>query len=242
MAYVGGKAKGSNFIIDILNNPKYDNLSYLEPFVGYAHIMKKVRRKKRIYLGDNNENLIVLLKYIQKCDGKYPVISPAKYQKLRETKATSIEKSMAAFAYSYNGKEFAGYVNKKKEGDKIRIYPEERKKHYETLRALDTFRGATIKQCEYKSWEPLISKGGFVVYCDPPYINTQGYTTSSDFDHEKFWETMRRWSRLGNHVFVSEYIAPRDFATVGSSQKRLSLAGKGAAEIRTEKLFKWRGR
>ena len=35
MAYVGGKAKGAEHIIAMLNNRKYDNMAYIEPFVGY---------------------------------------------------------------------------------------------------------------------------------------------------------------------------------------------------------------
>ena len=232
MSYVGGKSKNSQFIIDILNNPFFDNKVYLEPFVGYGHITKRIQNKKKYYLGDNNEDLIILLKYIQKCKGKYPSITPKQYEILKKTKQASIEKSIAGFCYSYNGKQWGGYVNRHPEGDKIRNYPAERKRHYELLRKTPSFQQATIRVAPYDSWKPK----GYVIYCDPPYINTTGYTSSSDFNHTAFWNTIRRWS-IDNYVFVSEYTAPSDFKEIGSSVKYSSLSGKGAGDVRTERLF-----
>ncbi|MBP02217.1 MAG: hypothetical protein CMM25_05370 [Rhodospirillaceae bacterium] len=71
MAYVGGKTKGAKHIIDILNDPKYDNLPYVEPFVGYGHILRRVVNKKNttqviltnlylFYLKEFNKDLNIL--------------------------------------------------------------------------------------------------------------------------------------------------------------------------------------
>ena len=75
-----------------------------------------------------------------------------------------------------------------------------------------------------------------LIYCDPPYEKTTGYSTSVDFDHKLFWETMRKWSE-NNVVFVSEYNAPKDFVMISSCKKYSSLSGRGSVDVRTEKLF-----
>ena len=40
-----------------------------------------------------------------------------------------------------------------------------------------------------------------LIYCDPPYQHTTGYSTGG-FDHDKFWDTMRKWSK-NNYIFIS---------------------------------------
>ena len=55
MAYLGGKSTVYKHITNILNDKKYDNVTYLEPFFGYAHILKRVENKTAIYAGDSNE-------------------------------------------------------------------------------------------------------------------------------------------------------------------------------------------
>ena len=46
MSYVGGKARGSAHILHLLNSPLFDGYDYLEPFVGYAHILHRVKNKR----------------------------------------------------------------------------------------------------------------------------------------------------------------------------------------------------
>ena len=62
----------------------------------------------------------------------------------------------------------------------------------------------------YDSFKPK----KMTIYCDPPYrgnlFNTEHF---SQFDHDAFWETMRKWSK-NNLVFISEYEAPDDFMCV----------------------------
>jgi site-specific DNA-adenine methylase len=60
MAYVGGKSKGAEHIIDILNQRKYNGMHYMEPFVGYGHILRRVKNKKSYTASDSNELLISL--------------------------------------------------------------------------------------------------------------------------------------------------------------------------------------
>jgi len=228
MAYLGGKAKGYQHIIKILNNPCFDDFKYLEPFIGYGHILRRIENKKKYIAGDYNLLLITLLKYIQN-GGKYPTISETEYNNLKDdkTKKNLLRKAFAAFTYSYNGKEFAGYTNKI--GN--RNYPKERKTYYNNLRDNEVFMRTKIYHKSYDKFKPK----NYLIYCDPPYNNTTKYKTD-EFDHEKFWDVMRKWSK-DNYVFISEYKAPKDFILISSKKKRSSLSGKGAMQLRNEKLF-----
>ena len=230
MAYIGGKSKKYQHITDILNHECFDNFDYLEPFIGYGHILRRISNKKSYTVSDNNDLLIELLNFIQNTDKKYPHISEKEYNKLKNdnTEKNKIKKAFAAFCYSYNGKEFGGYTNIVGS----RNYPKERKKYYDSLKKNETFMNSNIYLKSYFKYKPKNK----LIYCDPPYEKTTGYSTSKDFDHELFWETMRKWSK-NNYVFISEYKAPKDFIELSSSKKYSTLSGKGSCNVRTEKLF-----
>ena len=73
-----------------------------------------------------------------------------------------------------------------------------------------------------------------LIYCDPPYKDTSGYSTGA-FNHDEFWDKMREWS-LTNYVFISEESAPPDFTAVWEKQKRRTLSMKNPTK-KVEKLF-----
>ncbi len=77
-----------------------------------------------------------------------------------------------------------------------------------------------------------------IIYCDIPYKNTTQYSTSKDFDHDKFWQWCRDMSIIGHKVFVSEYDAPNDFECIWSGNIK-SYMKAGRSENVTEKLFKF---
>ena len=82
-----------------------------------------------------------------------------------------------------------------------------------------------------------VYQDGDVVYCDPPYANTDKYTV--DFDHEAFWQ----WCRTRNFpVYISEYRAPEDFISVWSKEKRRLFNSSNLSANAIEHLFlhkKW---
>jgi hypothetical protein len=71
------------------------------------------------------------------------------------------------------------------------------------------------------------------VYADPPYQNSGGYNGTS-FDHEAFWQ----WVRSQPYpVFVSEYQAPEDFATLAEIPLISTLSSTSNSTRRIEKVF-----
>jgi len=228
MAYLGGKSKSAEHILDVLNNPAFDSYDYIEPFCGYCHILRRVENKKSYTISDNNNLLIVLLKHAQETTGKHPNITETEYKVLHKNPSKNLLRAAyAAFCYSYNGKFFGGYVNKYGS----REYPKERKRYYDQLHKNASFHKAIIKHVDYSSYKNVKGK---LIYCDPPYEGTTEY--HSAFNSSNFWETIRTLSK-DNYIFVSEYKAPSDFTCVSQKMKRNSIAGKGATRKRVEKLF-----
>ena len=233
MSYVGGKATRSGHILALLNHPDFDGMDYLEPFVGYGHILRRVERKRSYRAFDNNPLLVVLLNGVR-AGKRFPRIHKPTYEQLRyRTHDLSFRRAVAAFAYSYKGMEWGGYFNECPQRN--RWYAEEHERYYKMLRQNEVFMKARIRKSDYRDHDPR----GMLIYCDPPYKNTTGYSANTEkieFDHDEFWDTMRRWSRH-NIVFISEYRAPRDFACVARFHKYCQLAPCGKPIDRFERVF-----
>jgi DNA adenine methylase len=247
MAYVGGKSTAAQHIIAILNHETLDGRPYIEPFVGYAHVLRRVHNKSNYIAADQNALLIVLLKHLQSSQSAqsaqssqstHPHISRDEYYSLKENpRKDPLRAAYAAFCYSYNGKFFGGYVNKIHGRD----YPAERKRYYDRLAKNATFQQTRLLHVSYTHFSHV---KGAVIYCDPPYANTTQYRLVQGkgietFDSKAFWEWARRMS-LHNDVFVSEYTAPKDFVCVAASKKYSTLAGRRTRRVhhtRSERLF-----
>ena len=233
MSYVGGKARGAEHILAVLNHPAFDGYDYLEPMVGYGHILHRVRNKRSYAASDANPLVVSLLRGVQRGEA-LPPITRARYAQLKAAKDdASFERAIAAFQWSFNGKEFGGYVQHYTRPDgRVDDIPASRARHYATLRASPAFAHATLTQCDYRAHTHPTQT---LVYCDPPYQHTTGYATAP-FDHAAFWQTVREWSE-DNAVFVSEYAAPPDFVCVAERAKPSCLAGGHRQSPRTERLF-----
>lgn len=81
------------------------------------------------------------------------------------------------------------------------------------------------------SYEQVPIESDSVIYCDPPYKETDSYL--DDFDHEKFYSWLRS---LKQQVFISEYQMPSDFYEVFSIKKRVLINDKLNTQ-KVEKLF-----
>ncbi len=237
MAYLGGKATSSQHIIKILNNKIFNGMPYIEPFVGYAHILRRITGKSSYKASDSNTLLMVLLKHIQKSK-EHLSVSADEYKLLRShPEIDPLKAAYAAFTYSYNGKYFAGYTgNSRSLISRPRNYPAERKRYYNKLHDNETFSSCTLKTGSYKMYTPENTRNS-LIYCDPPYAGTAEYKNS--FNSDGLWNWVRSMSSspANNFVFVSEYSAPEDFVCVAQQTKHQSIAGRGATRKREEIVF-----
>ena len=84
------------------------------------------------------------------------------------------------------------------------------------------------------SYEQIPIEENSVIYCDPPYINTSGYL--DDFNHEKFYEWLRKCREKNQQVFISEYQMPDDFYEIFSIKTWVSFSQKQNTR-KLEKLY-----
>lgn len=113
----------------------------------------------------------------------------------------------------------------------------------ESLQSLQRLQSLEIHQKDYKKVE-LPEPSECVIYCDPPYINSEGYDKQTlkngktSFNHGEFYDYVEHLARQGYKVFISEYEMPKDrFKSVFSVAKRQQLHHLGAGAIKQEHLF-----
>ena len=96
----------------------------------------------------------------------------------------------------------------------------------------EQMRGNTIVlNMDYKD-VPIPS--GAVIFADPPYygVETNVWGLNEKFNHDAFWEYMRKLTDNGHLVFVTESTAPDDFKPVYTRTK------KALSQIRYDKQYK----
>jgi len=239
MKYVGGKhGVGkliSEFMVQQCGPNKVDG--YIEPFCGSLGVFKFMTNKgyKKYIASDYQSDLIEMWKKIQNGTLKIPnEISEEKYNSLKNAKSPNALKAVAGFGLSFGGKFYAGY-SQKWAGKSGRNFLNEFKNSIEKIKPSIIKSNVQFYNKSYDEFNPK----NMLIYCDPPYQSTQGYSTG-EFNHQLFWDTMRKWSK-NNCVFISEENAPPDFAVVWKRKKRRTL-DKNNRFYRYEKLYAYVGK
>lgn len=143
------------------------------------------------------------------------------------------------WSFSNNGRDYLYAADKESvkrkwhdevvRGGKSRIELE----HQEKLQGLRQVEALERLQALERQYYEYRHEDGDVVYCDPPYANTQRYNTSP-FDNAAFWE----WTNAQDFpIFVSEYHAPEGFTPIWSAGKCVLMHAKGATGKVREYVF-----
>jgi DNA adenine methylase len=235
MKYLGGKNKiGKELacIFDkIVNNNDVDG--YLEPFCGSLGVFKRVipYNYKKYIAADVHEDLIKLWKELQNDTLKLPKkITEKDYIKLKNSNESSSLRAVVGFGLSFGGKFFNGY-SQKYSANSGRDFYQEMKRALDKIKPIIQKSNISFVNKSYDNFNP----DNMLVYCDPPYEDTTKYKSTNDFDSDKFWETMRKWSK-NNYVFISEEKAPKDFLCIWTKSRNRSTSLKNR-EYKLEKLF-----
>ena len=245
--YMGSKSRIAKYIVPIIqkyideNKPAF----YLEPFVGGANVIDKIKCPNK-FGSDKNKYLIALLKHVQSGGQLYDSVSKDLYDKARTafnngdtSEFEDWEVGNIGFIASFNGRWFdGGYAKsgyeKTKNGLRFRDYYREAKDNL--MNQAPNLKGIEFRDCDYKR---IIDPRGCVFYCDPPYANTKQYKNAANFDYDEFWQTMRDWSK-NNIVIISEQNAPDDFEVIWEQPVSRSIKATDKS-ISVEKLFKYKG-
>ena len=231
MQYMGGKSRISKQIAEILNSAINKDTPFVSLFCGSCAIESKVQADVKI-LNDKHPYLIAMWQALQ--NGWMPpdVVTKEEYYHVKanmdENPALT---GFVGFGCSFGGKWFGGLASNKK-GDNYCARAER-----SLLKDLPGVQSATFTCLDYHD---VKIPDDAVVYCDPPYANTTGYTVGQ-FDTNEFWDYMRQLSKRCD-VYISEEFAPDDFECVWSQELTRTLDyNKSNQPKKVEKLFKYKG-
>jgi len=238
MKYMGSKARIAKYIIPIITKDLKEDQTYIEPFVGGCNIIDKIEHKHKIG-ADYNKYLIAMFKGLQLNLPRDTIIPKDLYSKARTSYNTNNRKvddftiGWIGWMASYNGRFFDGGYSGHSAGPKKRDYIDEQIRN--TEKQINLLQDVKFIHSSYENLEyPDNSR----IYCDIPYKRTKQYSTSKDFDYDKFWEWCRTMEQLGHQVFISEYQAPEDFTCVWEKEITNSM-NQTNTKRPTEKLFRY---
>lgn len=224
MYYSGGKIKhGQDILNVILDHVKdYDYDTYIEPFCGALgvcnNILGKLKPNTQYIVSDINPHLIRIWSSIR--DDTWDPPDSISKQEYDQLPSDSLDKIYLSFACSMRGiykNTFMHDRNIKKQSSNVRCIGSKLKEH-----------DVELVCCSYDSHRWSNS----VIYCDPPYRNTQAHYFNGEnrlpkFDYDKFINWCQDMSET-NMVFISEYEKPFDacelvWSAKGKSREKLYL-------------------
>ena len=107
----------------------------------------------------------------------------------------------------------------------------ERLERLQSLESINNGGGVLLSNLSY---EEVPIENNSVIYCDPPYKNTNTYL--DEFNHEKFYEWLRKCRKKNQQVFISEYQMPDDFNEVYYTERH-EIMSTTQNTHKVEKLF-----
>lgn len=237
MKYMGGKyflCKEISSVMKSMVSPEEVD-SYIEPFCGALSVLKHMNNDyQHCFASDYHPDLIQLWKEVQNNTFIPPVnVDLEFYEECKKLKSPSSLKAFVGFNMSFGGRFFSGYVEKYKREKKEDFLQEAINSLHKTK---DKLNGVNFQCISYDKLKPKNS----LIYCDPPYAITKfpiKYRTDTkhydEFDNDKFWETMRLWSK-NNYVFISETTAPDDFISIWEKKVHRSVSQSDKTRYKNE--------
>ena len=225
---MGSKNRIAKYILPIMLEHKTEDMTWVEPFVGGANMIDKVKGNR---IGaDINEYVISLLNQMSKPNYKAPKISEEKYNDIKnyQSQYPRYIVGYTGTQLSYGGKWFGGY-RRDKEGRRNYCLEAQNNVNKQSK----NIQGVKFIHSSYD--ELPLNSDNCLIYCDPPYNGTTSYKDS--FDHTRFWDWCREMSDRGHIVFVSEYNAPKDFKCVWEKEMVSNLTKDTGSKKAIEKLF-----
>ena len=237
MRYLGSKNRISKHLVPIIQSYITDECKgYIEPFVGGANIIDKIKCHNKIGY-DINPYLIALLNHIKTTTEDFPrEITREHYYEVKNNKENFDDWyiGLIGFCGSFSAKFWGGYARNGNIAKNKNSY------YNEAIINLINQRANLLDiKFECNNYKDLDGLSGYVIYCDSPYKGTTGYKIK--FNHEEYYEWLRKMS-IQNIVLISEYEMPDDFECIWEKDIlcRVSKQNKLKSDDsnrRTEKLF-----
>lgn len=226
---MGSKARYAKYIAPVLQRLINENNIevYIEPFVGGANMIDKIKCPIRIG-SDLSESVITLLNAAKSgmlgipVDGSRELWDIAKNNSIG---ASAIEKSAIEWLGSYNARGFPGGYAKASE---TRNHYGERYKNL--AKQAPALADIDFLVRDYQEYSSLIDDRKTLIYCDPPYLGTKPYGVNKGFNHDDFWSWAKGISTKAI-VLISEESIPLnleedEYSVLWSKEVKRTIGGK----------------
>lgn len=236
MRYMGGKSRIAKELTKTMLDTSAQREVYVEPFVGGGTVAEQMAPNFRSsWLSDVHPDLVMMWDAVIN-DGWIPptAVSYEQYQELRYTKEPSALRGFVGFGCSFGGRWFEGYARYKDTNFA-------QSSHNVVMRQAKAIGSGGPVQVSALDFRDISAPTGSIVYCDPPYADTKGYSKTGVFPHAEFWEKATEWSDAGAQVFVSEYTAPEDWTVVWEKEVVGQLDPRKQRDKPVERLFVHKG-
>lgn len=238
MQYVGSKNRLSKELAPIIQSYiTADTNGYLEPFVGGANMIDKIKCKKKIGC-DIHKELIALMRYSQ--ENELPeTITEEEYKKVKNNRDEYDDwyVGLVGFCGSFGAKYFGGFARRYNKDGSVFDVPRQAINSLKRQSKQEGFRDIEFLNCSFLDL-PKDNIKGYVIYCDIPYKGTTKYKTE-EFPYDEFYKWANEMAK-DNTVLISEYDMPKAFKCIYSKDLKTSL-GSGvninSNKKRVEKLF-----
>lgn len=237
MQYLGGKTRLAKRLVAAMA-PYRRGRPFWEPFCGGLSVSVELAKGGPGLVSDANPALIALYKGV--ANGWQPPESLSEEMHAFAKKLPDDQplKAFAGFGCSFGGTWFGTYA---RSPVPTRNYAATcaRALARDIGALLDS--GARVEHLDFLAFDPQPTP--YFLYLDPPYRGTTGYKGVPDFDHDRFYERVRGWSRYTD-VFVSEFEMPWGLPIVEferelspTFQTAAARRGHSAKRIKTERLY-----
>lgn len=170
--------------------------------------------KRELFACDINKDLIIMWNAVQN-EWKPPLTCTEEYyNKLKNDKIHSPERGFIGFVASFGNNFFHAY----------RLHYKTNKNYMQQgydgiMKVKNDIKNVNFQDAEsYNNFLP----SNMLIYSDPPYRNNKlSSKLFKNFDSDKFWQTMREWSK-NNVVIISESSSPNDFIEIWKCQSRFT--------------------
>ena len=241
MQYVGSKNKLSKDLAPIIQSYITEGTKgYLEPFVGGANMIDKIKHHNKIGC-DIHKELIALLQYAQ--ENELPdTITEDEYTTVKNNRSDYEEwyVGLVGFCGSFGAKYFGGFARRYNKDGTLFDVPRQAINSLRRQSRLDNFKNIKFTNDNFLDL-PKDKIKGYVIYCDIPYKGTTKYKTE-EFPYEEFYEWCKEMS-IHNTVLISEYNMPDDFECIWEKGLKTSLGSgvnKDSDKNRIERLYTYK--
>jgi len=228
MRYVGGKSAIARDLVRVIERYRHSRSVWIEPFVGGGAVLSVAAKYyPTCYAYDLHPDLILMYQALQHGWQPPTAVSEDEYKALRPAEPSAL-RGFVGFGCSFGAKWFGGYARGKGRNFARESHDDLRRMKLDDVQ----FTQVSFFDLDWSQFNP----SDCVIYCDPPYSNTTGYSVGG-FDHAAFWTACEYLHGLGFLVVVSEYNAPDHWHHVWQKDVPLSLCIATIDNARQERLF-----